>query len=144
MDELASLKHRDALYKLQAPLPKTDDGISPTELHSTHDIVDKINNSELSKLPGEMYVFEALDEVKLDPIYKQRLLRKHKLGDVAQMPYLWECVEPTRPPQRVLEARRQLNSLNNKVENLRAKGKLQELKMLKLKKRVLASSSTVK
>jgi hypothetical protein len=91
-------KHGAALSALQAPLPLTDDGIVLSKLHSKNLVVDNKNKSELTKLQATSRFFEALDEVKFDPIYKQRLLLKHKVEGIVHMPYLWQGVEPVSLP----------------------------------------------
>jgi hypothetical protein len=78
-----------------------------------------------------------LDEVKFDPIYKQRLLRKHKVEDIAHMPYLWECVEPVGLPHRVREAQRELGVLRETIEELRAERMRTELAAARSKTAVL-------
>jgi len=51
-----------ALFRsLARPLPPNEDGVLPTRLYSINKNVDVENQVELSKLPGESCVFEAID-----------------------------------------------------------------------------------
>ena len=60
--------------KLSRPLP--DDEIIPAELYSTRMEVERANNSRLSKLPGQVHVFNAIDGGALeDEELKERLLQ---------------------------------------------------------------------
>lgn len=60
--------------KLSRPLP--DDEIIPAELYSTRMEVERANNSRLSKLPGRVHVFNAIDGGALeDEELKERLLQ---------------------------------------------------------------------
>ena len=53
------------------PLPSTD-GIKPTQLFSRNKEVDGTNELELSKLPGNLMVFKAADEVRGQPTTLQQ------------------------------------------------------------------------
>ncbi|CAI6655846.1 BAF_HP2_G0042920.mRNA.1.CDS.1 [Saccharomyces cerevisiae] len=60
--------------KLSRPLP--DDEIIPAELYSTRMEVERANNSRLSKLPGQVHIFNAIDGGALeDEELKERLLQ---------------------------------------------------------------------
>jgi hypothetical protein len=69
----------------------------------------------------------ALDEVQFSYIYKEKLLKKHKLQEIAHMPYLWACVERPAPPPRLREARIEFESLEQKNKALKAEDDYEEL-----------------
>ncbi|KAL7542647.1 hypothetical protein ACHAXR_011953 [Thalassiosira sp. AJA248-18] len=72
-------KHEKTLHSLQSPLPKRDDGIIPTELHSKNYVVDRKNREELHKLPSDLFESASLDEVELHDEYKQKILSSNGL-----------------------------------------------------------------
>ncbi|KAL3791084.1 hypothetical protein HJC23_012069 [Cyclotella cryptica] len=61
-----TLKHQAVIQSIQCPLPKRDDGIIPTELHSKNAIVNLKNKEELDRIRHQSYHFPSLDEVVLD------------------------------------------------------------------------------
>jgi hypothetical protein len=91
-------QHRGVLAAVQAPLALRDDGIIPTELHTTNNAVDCTNKQELEKLPGKLYAYQGNDEVKFVHTYRTKLLKRHRLENFAHIPYLWACIEPTSYP----------------------------------------------
>ena len=56
-------EHDNVLEAFQNPLPKRDDGIVPTELHSKNVNVDERNRTELAKLNEETINFINIDFV---------------------------------------------------------------------------------
>ena len=110
-------KHGATISSISAPLPPREDGIKPTDLYTTNSMVGAKNRQELAKLPAKEEEFHSKDEVQLSTLYKERLLKKHKLESVAHMPYLWACGVPEFPEAWKV-AKRQLDELEKKVENL--------------------------
>ena len=107
--------HQAALSALRAPIQERNDGIVPTELHSMNRNVDKVNRSQLERLPGDSHTLNSLDEVVFDSKYKSKLLKKYKLELVSHMPYLFASVEePPPPPSLLRETCDKLASLEEK------------------------------
>jgi hypothetical protein len=107
--------HQAALSALRAPIQERNDGIIPTELHSTNRNVDQVNRSQLERLPGDPHTLNSLDEVVFGQKYKSKLLKKYKLELVSHMPYLFASVEePPPPPPLLREIRDKLVSLEEK------------------------------
>lgn len=115
-----SSRHGKAVSSICAPLPDRDDGILPTELYNTNKMVDQKNQQELSKLPGKSYLFESKDTVSFCTEYKQRVLKSHKLAEVASMPYLWACIEEPACSEGLMEAKKRLNDVDIQMKELMA------------------------
>ena len=114
------IQHHDTLTSLQNPLTLTSNGIVPTELHALNRDVDRINTCNLDSLTGQPLEFDSLDEVVLDIEYKHKLLKKHKLLEYSDMPYLFASVEVPPTPPALKRASEELDALNEKKEKLKA------------------------
>lgn len=136
-DDLEVGVHRAVLSGLRSPLPVREDGLKPTELHATNEVVDEINDRELNLLPGDKIVFRTRDEVTLDDEYKSRLLKKYRLGEVAHMPHLWACVEKMAAPEWLRDARSELSALQARKKLLLAEENFGELIILQPKMKAL-------
>ena len=119
--------HGSVISALCAPLPRRDDGIIPTELHSRNADVDEKNQKELIKLETGGHEFTSRDKIQLHERYKSRLLRKHELDQVAHIPYLWSCVEPLIYPQSYKDAKEEISALEIKKEQLLISEKYEEI-----------------
>ena len=119
--------HGSVISALCAPLPRRDDGIIPTELHSRNADVDEKNQKELIKLETRGHEFTSRDEIKLHERYKSRLLRKHELDQVAHIPHLWSCVDPLIYPQSYKDAKEEISALETKKEQLLISEKYEEI-----------------
>jgi len=125
------------LQSMCTPLPSRDDGIAPTELHCTNRVVDHRNKEELDKIPGCVLTFEAKDVVTLDQYYKDRLLKRHKLTQVAHMPFLFAPVEEAKYPERYSEAQHELEALEKLKKDYIVKEMYEELAQIRDKRKAL-------
>ncbi len=71
-----ALKHEAALSALRSPLPKRNDSIVPTALHSKNRVVDEKNRVELDRLPGAEYNFDSTDLVQFSYECKKKIVDK--------------------------------------------------------------------
>ena len=120
-------KHRNTIQALRNPLPLREDGIIPTELHSKNINVDQRNREELDKLAGVTCIFQAKNEVLLCPEYKQKLLKKYNLQELASMPCLWAFIELPDPSLELQSAREEKKRLDEKIQELLREGKYIEI-----------------
>ena len=120
--------HASWISALRAPLTPRDDGIIPTELHSRNDIVSTTNTTALNNLPGESFTFKSNDEVTFDLKYKEKLLKKYDLKNVAHMPYLWASIEKQKVSLELCESQSELQVLEKKKFDLLRDEKYEELK----------------
>lgn len=114
-------KHSAVLSSLRSPLPDRDDGITPTELHSTNRAVGEKNKTELEKLDGDGVVFKARDEIEFDFEYKSKLLKKYKLDKFAHFPYFFAAFEKSHEPDELKQARIKAGKLREKMDSFLAK-----------------------
>lgn len=135
-------EHDNVLEALQNPLPKRDDGIVPTELHSKNANVDERNRSELAKLNEESINFISLDEVTFAHEYKEQMLRKYNLEDFGHMPALYASVMKPRPPQELIEARKKFSAIDTIMKDLLAKGDYGSIPPLGIEKDKLKETLT--
>ena len=119
--------HFSVISSLRAPLPDRDDGIIPTELHSTNKFVDSKNKRELDKIRTEGHNFTSKDDIELHERYKKRLLRKHRLEEVAYMPYLWAIIEKPMYPARYGQAKGEMSALETTKKQLLKEEKYEEI-----------------
>lgn len=120
--------------QLKKPLECRTDGILPTVLYTTNKDVDALNLEELSKLPHEEMVFKASDQVKFDfKMYKQKLAKRYKLGQILYMPTLWTFVDPQQSSSGLVQAKLKLLELNASKHQLFQEEKFEELAGLKNK-----------
>ena len=111
-------RHRMVISSISAPLPDREDGIIPTELYNANKMVDEKNQQELDRLSGKSYNFASTDEVFLCSEYKQRVLKRHKLAEVASMPYLWACIEEPPCSEDLKEAKKKLKDIEIRMKEL--------------------------
>ena len=119
--------HGRVMSSLRAPLPDRDDGIIPTELHSTNKFVDSKNKRELDKIRTEGHNFTSKDDIELHERYKKRLLKKHRLEEVAHMPHLWAIVEKPVYPARHGQAKGEMSVLETTKKQLLKEEKYEEI-----------------
>lgn len=124
------IQHQEALEALQTPLPSTDNGIVPTELHARNRTVESINNRNLDALPEEPIKYESLDELVLDSKYKDRLVEKYDLTMCHDMPYLFASVRNSRMSHELVQAREKLAAMDRKKEDLKSKDDFAALMIL--------------
>ena len=113
-------RHGMAISSICAPLPDREDGIMPTELYNTNQMVEQKNQHELDRLSGKAYYFASTDEVSLCSEYKQRVLKRHKLAEVASMPYLWACIEEPPCSEDLKEAKKKFKEMDIQMKELLA------------------------
>mmetsp|Transcript_1256 Transcript_1256/g.3585 ORF Transcript_1256/g.3585 Transcript_1256/m.3585 type:complete len:760 (+) Transcript_1256:3-2282(+) len=130
--------HGSAISSIRAPLPDRDDGIVPTELHSINKLVDERNRRELEKLRTESHNFTSEDDIEVHERYKKRLLRKHRLEEVAYMPYLWSSVEKSVYPARHGQAKEEMSALEATKKQLLKEEKYEEIVAIRDKLKELA------
>ena len=99
-----AIKHQDILHSLQKSLPKRDDSIIPTELHSKNSVVDLRNRQELEKIPHECISFSSTDKYDLADEYLARFLSKHNSPNTSNSSYDYLISRKSSLPGRVKNA----------------------------------------
>lgn len=117
-EQIYKQQHIDTVKKLQAPLPERSDDIVPTEIYAYNDDANERNREELHKLSGEMHYFNSNDDVEFCPKYKQKLLRKFGLQNVAHMPYLFASEEKPMKSEELIQMEINLRKLESEEKQL--------------------------
>lgn len=119
--------HSSAIDAIKAPIRANSDGIVPTQLHSKNADVRDINMFELNKLGEETVNFKALDTVEFHGYYKEKMIKKYFLEKISHLPQIWSSIQGIAYPQRLHDAKSELQKSNTKKKSLFKDRKYSEL-----------------